>query len=64
MEPQAWATWFEQAPDPFANQQPYTYNTYQLNRDWFDQYVLGKDYVWETAPGDAEDDGSKPTEEP
>ncbi len=32
--------------------------------DWFDKYVLGKDYVWETAPGDAEDEAEKPTEEP
>lgn len=38
-EPQAWATWLEQTPEPFAKQQPYTYTTYQPNRSWFDQYV-------------------------
>ncbi len=31
--------------------------------DWFDKYVLGKDYVWETAPGDAEDEAVKATEQ-
>ena len=32
--------------------------------DWFDKYVLGEDYVWETAPGDAEDEAPKATEQP
>ena len=32
--------------------------------DWFDKHVLGKDYVWETAPEDAEDEAAKATEEP
>eukprot|EP00752_Nemacystus_decipiens_P013976 g12412.t1 len=39
LEPLAWATWFEQADDPFANQQPYTYTLYEPQRSWFDQYV-------------------------
>ena len=39
LDPQAWGAWFEQTPDPFANPQPYTYQTYLPNRDWFDQYV-------------------------
>lgn len=39
LDPQAWANWFEQADNPFANQQAYTYSLYEPDRDWFDQYV-------------------------
>ena len=34
--------------------------------DWFEKHVRDRDYVWETAPGDAEDEEVevKPTENP
>ncbi|MFK7787981.1 MAG: HEAT repeat domain-containing protein [Phycisphaeraceae bacterium] len=47
IEPQAWAAWFEQTDNPFANQQTYTYNLYQPDRDWFDQYVT----FWNNSDG-------------
>ncbi len=47
LEPQAWATWFEQSGNPFANQQTYTYSLYQPDRGWFDQYVT----FWNNADG-------------
>lgn len=39
LEPQAWALWFEQADDPFASQQAYTYSLYEPDRGWFDEHV-------------------------
>ncbi|MGB0767704.1 MAG: HEAT repeat domain-containing protein [Phycisphaeraceae bacterium] len=39
LDPQAWAQWFETAVDPFADQQPYTYDTYKPDRSLWDQYV-------------------------
>ncbi|MEM6260685.1 MAG: HEAT repeat domain-containing protein [Planctomycetota bacterium] len=38
-DPQAWAAWFGQTDNAFADQQPYTYTLYEPNRGWFDQYV-------------------------
>ncbi|MEM9111682.1 MAG: HEAT repeat domain-containing protein [Planctomycetota bacterium] len=38
-DPQAWAAWFGQTGNAFADQQPYTYTLYEPNRGWFDQYV-------------------------
>jgi dipeptidyl aminopeptidase/acylaminoacyl peptidase len=32
--------------------------------DWFEKYALGREYVWEKAPGDEEKEADKPTENP
>lgn len=56
IEPQAWAAWLERTPDPFANQQAYTYSVYSPNRDWFDQYVT----FWNNSNGGAPDGPQTP----
>lgn len=56
LEPQAWADWFDQADNPFANQKAYTYNLYQPDRDWFDQYVT----FWNNADGGGPKGPQKP----
>lgn len=32
--------------------------------DWFEKYVQNREYVWEIAPGDDEEDGDEPTGNP
>ncbi|MEM9348393.1 MAG: HEAT repeat domain-containing protein [Planctomycetota bacterium] len=53
IDPQAWAAWFGQTDNAFADQQPYTYTLYEPNRGWFDQYVTfwnNNDGVTTTGP--------------
>ena len=50
LEPQAWAEWLDQTAEPFARQRPYTYNTYTVQRSWWDEYVT----FWNNADGSSD----------
>jgi len=51
LEPQAWADWLDQSTAPFGNQKPYTYDSYKVDRSWWDEYVT----FWNN--GDGSSDG-------
>lgn len=39
LDPRDWADWFAKTPEPFANQQAYTYRPYNGPRDCIDTYI-------------------------